>query len=126
MTANDNTPTTDQPRRAFRVDYFGGCPTCGVHDGALSVGPDHWFVCHMHRVKWSGGSNVFDSWKEQDAMTFRINAVKLSRYAEVKPLAEGDVVLSSDPEIQRRQAEAQQETELWERERDQWPEEAPF
>jgi hypothetical protein len=89
----------------FTVDYFGGCPKCGTHDGFLSVGREHWFICHMHRVKWCVGANLFDSWKHQDASRFRQNAWLLANYAEVEPLCEGAVVWSSDPKIWRRQSE---------------------
>ncbi len=86
------------------IDYFGGCPTCGVNDGFLNVGREHWFVCHMHRAKWHVGSNLFSSWKDQDDAHFRENAWLLANYAEVKPLHGVALPRSSDPKIWRRQS----------------------
>ena len=40
-------------------DYVGGCPECGGNHGYLSVGCEHWFVCHDHKTKWCVGTNLF-------------------------------------------------------------------
>lgn len=61
------------PQAASRIEmrcmdtdnYFGRCPTCGMNDGRLDIGPDHWFVCHVHKVAWYIGSNLFSSWRRQ-------------------------------------------------------------
>lgn len=44
---------------------FGTCPDCGEYNGYLNIGRVHWFYCDEHRTKWIGGSNLFDSWKQQ-------------------------------------------------------------
>ncbi len=68
------------------IDYFGGCPKCGLHDGYLNVWSAHWFYCERHRTKWCVGSNLFSSWQEQDEASFQHNAHKLASYGVVKPL----------------------------------------
>ena len=69
-----------------RVDNcFGGCPICHKTDGFLSVGRDHWFVCHRHRMKWCVGSNLFGGWREQDEQHRQANQYKLAGYREVAP-----------------------------------------
>ena len=68
------------------IDYFGGCPKCGRHDGYLNVGSEHWFYCERHRTKRCVGSNLFSSWREQDEASFLRNARELSAYSEVKAL----------------------------------------
>ena len=101
----------------FTVDWLGGCPRCGVHDGFLNIGRDHWVVCHMHRVKWCFGANLFEPpWKDQDDALFSENAWLLANYAEVEPLREGAVVWSSDPKIWRRQSEVLRERAAFEAE----------
>ena len=47
------------------TDYFGVCPACYTNDGCLNIGPDHWYVCHEHRVKWCVGSNLFSAWRHE-------------------------------------------------------------
>jgi hypothetical protein len=112
--ANDNSVATPVP--IFKVEYFGGCPKCGLDDGYLNIGRDHWFVCHAHRRKWWVGSNLFSSWREQDDATFEENARLLAGYGEVEPLGQETIVTSIDPEIQRRQFEMLQQRAAFEAE----------
>ena len=70
----------------FEVDYFGGCPFCRRNDGCLNVHRDHWFVCHLHRVKWCVGSNLFSAWRHESKTTWTANAELLAGYVEVEPL----------------------------------------
>ncbi len=49
-------------------DHFGTCPECGSHDGYQNAGNAHWFVCHEHRTRWHVGSNLFSSWRSEDAI----------------------------------------------------------
>ena len=65
------------------IDYFGGCPKCGQHNGYLNVEREHWFYCERHRTKWCFGENVFSSWRYEDEATWRRNAHKLAAYREV-------------------------------------------
>ncbi len=73
-------------------NYEGGCPECGQTDGFLNIGPNHYFVCHAHRVKWHVGSNLFSCWEDEDEDDWRANADLLSQYREVEPLSEGEPV----------------------------------
>ena len=69
------------------VDYWGGCPKCRKNDGCFSIGPEHWYVCHKHRTKWCVGENLFSGWREQTNQERSRNAVLLSTYRIVEPLA---------------------------------------
>ena len=68
------------------IDYFGGCPLCGKNVGYLNLGPSHWFVCHEHRTKWWGGSNLFSTWKAEGEADRNENWQTLRQYQEVMPL----------------------------------------
>ena len=67
------------------TDYFGVCPTCHKNDGCLNIGRTHVFVCHEHRVRWSVGSNLFSSWKDETQADWDANAKRICGYQEVKP-----------------------------------------
>lgn len=82
------------PQYEYRNE-FGTCPECGQDDGFLSVGRQHWFVCHKHRVKWWGGSNLFSGWREEDPGVHRENAERLKHYRKVEPREEPRDTLSS-------------------------------
>jgi len=45
--------------------YFGGCPRCGRSDGLYNIYKQHWFVCHTHKVRWTVGSNILSSWRNE-------------------------------------------------------------
>jgi hypothetical protein len=75
--------------RRITVDYWGGCPQCGQHDGCFSVERDHWYVCHAHRVKWCIGSNLFSVWRVLSADDFARNAAMLAGFRCVEPLGAG-------------------------------------
>lgn len=32
---------------------FGVCPCCRKYDGYAAIGRDAWFVCDVHRLRWS-------------------------------------------------------------------------
>ena len=70
-------------------DYFGGCPECGKNDGHLNIYRDHYFVCHAHKKRWSPGSNLFSSWKDETEAEWSVNAALLDGYDEVEPLMVG-------------------------------------
>ena len=64
---------------------FGYCPKCGKNDGFVNLGKEHWFICREHKMKWFGGSNMFDGWENQTvAQTLGIEAM-LNDYQEVLP-----------------------------------------
>ena len=68
------------------IDYFGGCPRCWRNNGYLNVGPQHWFVCHEHRVKWLAGENLFSTWRDESNIDWQGNAARIARYREVAPV----------------------------------------
>ena len=71
---------------ALRVPrHFGDCPYCGGNDGYINVGPNHWFVCRTHKVKWKAGKDNFPGWRSENEQTWKINYIFLSHYREVIP-----------------------------------------
>jgi hypothetical protein len=68
------------------VDWMGGCPTCWRNDGHMNVGPNHWFFCRRHRVKWCAGSNLFSAWRDEPELEWSINDAHLALYREVAPV----------------------------------------
>ena len=44
-----------------KLDYFGVCPKCFRNDGYLNDGPNHWYHCRRHKLKWYVGSNLFSA-----------------------------------------------------------------
>jgi hypothetical protein len=71
---------------SYVEDHFGNCPTCRRSHGCRSVGPDHWYVCHVHKTKWLVGSNLFSTWKHLSDVEHFENARLLSGYTEVQPV----------------------------------------
>jgi len=75
-------------RLGFEVpDYFGGCPECGRLDDWFNVGRDHWCVCHEHKNKWTVGSNLFSSWRDETQAVWLENERLLRDYLGIKPLS---------------------------------------
>ena len=70
---------------ASRYDEnFGNCPKCNRTHGCRSVGREHWYVCHTHKMKWCIGWNVFTV--EQTTGEFVENLLLLGTYTEVRPV----------------------------------------
>lgn len=61
---------TRGPQVEFLIDYWGGCPECGMQDGDCDLDegaawiterteiistPDVWWYCDIHRTRWSPG-----------------------------------------------------------------------
>lgn len=68
-------------------NYFGLCPHCHKTDGWLNIGKEHWLYCVAHRVKWTPGTNLFSSWRNEteDQQRARYEALDFGNYQEVKP-----------------------------------------
>lgn len=79
---NDN---VEPIKRGSRTNHFGVCPTCRRQDGCHSIGPDHWYVCDTHKVKWMIGSDLFSCWRDLTPQERFRNADKLAGYREVEP-----------------------------------------
>jgi hypothetical protein len=73
-------------KRQEQEGYFGLCPACRAHDGYLNVGPEHVFVCDVHRTKWHIGSNLFSSWQDETEAEWDANAMRLTGYTEIVPV----------------------------------------
>jgi hypothetical protein len=83
------TPQTrpaDVPSDRRTLDYFGGCPVCGQHDGYLNIYRAHFFHCRRHRTCWQVGENLFRSWRQQTPEDWARNYARLRRYRLVEPL----------------------------------------
>jgi len=76
---------------------FGDCPQCGRNDGYLNDGRDHWCICHVHKVKWYMGTNLFSSWTLETEETRNKNKALLSGYTEVDPIKGGDSTCLPQP-----------------------------
>jgi len=82
--SRDGTNIVHLPRPATPGDRFGGCPTCGMTNGFVNDGADHWFVCDRHKTKWWVGSNLFSGWRD-DTAADRFRAIDLlGRYRQVE------------------------------------------
>ncbi len=57
-----------------------------LSDGYINLGRNHWFICDEHRTKWSIGSNLFSSWREETEEDWRRNEYKYAEYVQVKPV----------------------------------------
>jgi hypothetical protein len=68
------------------IDYWGGCRRCGRHDGYLNDGPEHWFICRRHRVKWRVGSNLFSGWRDESDLDRARQRFELAQFREAEPL----------------------------------------
>ncbi len=68
--------------------YFGYCPECGddnEHQDCLNVRASHFGCCHLHRLYWLIGLNLFSAWKDEDESIWKANAERLEGYVETKP-----------------------------------------
>ncbi len=68
----------------------GGCPDCGQTDGYVNAGPDHWFICVEHGLKWCAGSNIFSGWRDEDDEARAYSFDLLRRLRAVAPLPRTD------------------------------------
>jgi hypothetical protein len=66
-------------------DFLGLCPNCFRNNGFLNVHKTHWTVCHEHMVRWSIGTNLFSSWRDETSEIWWQNEQLLSTYWEVEP-----------------------------------------
>lgn len=66
--------------------HWGVCPKCKRCDGYLNVGAQHWFHCSLHKLKWTNGSNLFSSWREETEEDWRQNFEMLFSMRKVEPL----------------------------------------
>lgn len=73
----------------FSRGYWGTCPECGTDGHFLNVGPDHWFICERHGLRWFGGANLFSGWREEGEEVWNRNRETLARFRELDPLGVG-------------------------------------
>jgi hypothetical protein len=68
-------------------DDFGLCPVCHRTDGCLNKNSDHVYFCQVHKKKWTIGSNLFSSWKEETAaeQQRKMDEIGFDDFEEVKP-----------------------------------------
>ena len=66
-------------------DYFGDCPKCEHrgNDGYLNIGREHWILCHIHRLKWCVGENLFSSWRRETRDNWEDNHRRIARYRKI-------------------------------------------
>jgi hypothetical protein len=56
---------TTTPARHEPDQLHGGCPECGLWDGAIYIGKGEWSYCLVHRTRWMDGSNNTSGWVHQ-------------------------------------------------------------
>ena len=72
--------------RTAHIATFGGCPECGGQDGYVNEGPNHWFVCLRHKVRWWLAHGVFNSWRYETEAEWKRNSELLLEYKQVEPI----------------------------------------
>ena len=72
------------PRFDTGDEHFGVCPKCFRTEGHLNIGPDHWYHCRKHKLKWNVGSNLFSAWRHESESQWAANAQLLAGYEEVE------------------------------------------
>lgn len=72
--------------------HFGVCPDCHGEYPAqvLNVGQEHWFACARCETKWCVGSNLFDSWREDELEDWVEALAFMSGFRQVEPLTPAD------------------------------------
>jgi hypothetical protein len=79
-------PTSAEIEASPYSGYFAYCRRCweedGVlgNDGDLPFGPDTYFACHKHQVKWCVGSGVTSGWRRLTAEENHRNWDKCKHY----------------------------------------------
>jgi hypothetical protein len=48
---------TMSPEKVENV--YGCCPVCGMNDGYVNLGDEHWFYCWEHKKRWKLGAEWF-------------------------------------------------------------------
>jgi hypothetical protein len=83
---------SEETARQASDSYFGVCPHCHKTDGYVNVGREHVFLCHEHKVKWSGGSNLFSDWRRQTEEEQRqiLERLGVEAYTDVVPYLPDD------------------------------------
>ena len=75
-------------RRERLSAYYGRCPRClKCADRWMNVYKDHWLTCSDCMTKWTIGSNLFSSWREENERKWRENLYRLAGYQEVTPVS---------------------------------------
>lgn len=77
-----------EDRRRKHDSHFGECPECGRNDGYLNAGRTHVFFCDEHKTRWTVGSNLFSSWRDETEEEQREawDSRGLEFYREVEPV----------------------------------------
>jgi hypothetical protein len=87
-------------------DYFGGCPKCGRSDGLYNVYKEHWFVCHTHKVRWTIGSNILSSWRDETELEQRERWEVVADYEDIKGGSLPEGAWSRDPSVREKELAA--------------------
>lgn len=69
----------------LRQNYYFGCCKCGHCHRVRNIGSDHWYYCDNCKFKWYVGSNLFNTWKEENEDIWKENYNYLLKYQEIEP-----------------------------------------
>ena len=64
---------------------FGACPHCHGVDGYYNYGPNHYFVCFKHKVRWLGSYDLFSTWRQETTEDWISNRQKFEDFEPVVP-----------------------------------------
>jgi hypothetical protein len=67
------------------LDYFGGCPICGKHNGCLNVQQACWFVCYRHQTRWLASSTPLPTDRRDIRDQRAVNMARIQSYLIVQP-----------------------------------------
>lgn len=74
------------PAKVTTDHHLGGCPKCGLTDGYMNIGGNHWFVCEPHNAAWSAGFNLFSGSRDEPRELHAENERRLRRMQIVAPI----------------------------------------
>jgi hypothetical protein len=74
--------------RADSAPRIGVCPYCHQVDGYYNYGPNHYFVCFKHKVKWFASYDLFSTWRKETTDDWINNRLRFEGYEAVVPAPE--------------------------------------
>jgi len=66
-------------------ENIGVCPHCGEVDGYYNYGPNHWFICSKHKVKWLAAYDLFSTWRNETTGDWINNRLNFEDYEPIVP-----------------------------------------
>jgi hypothetical protein len=80
--------------KAENAPRIGVCPYCHGVDGYYNYGPNHYFVCFKHKVRWFASYDLFSTWRKETTDDWINNRQRFEGYEAVVPAPERKTRLS--------------------------------